>query len=364
MSIEQKRLVPAESASEYQHLFRDCFPETAGTSIETREHYLWKYGLWKYGPVGKAAPAFEFGAYEDACMVGYYAALPLTYHISGSPHIAGLVCDVMTDSRMRGQGIFTMQGRYATEIMAKEGVSFVTGYPIRPSVLPGHLRVGWKVAFELPVYFKLLDPTTLLVPRGLRSLVPVLRPLSAMYQVLVRGTGPRDQGGACRQYTPEEFFTLPEYELFQKAWSSQYEIHLVRTADFFRWRLSAPATSYRIMALYHGHELTGMAIVRNTTINNLDVTAVVDLMILSQQASAAGALHREIEGFARESGTGGVVVMATSPDAARWRLYRHGFLKSPIKFKLILKWLSEAPVPAPFWQPKAWHLSWADTDNL
>jgi hypothetical protein len=90
----------------------------------------------------------------------------------------------------------------------------------------------------------------------------------------------------------------------------------------------------------------------------------VDLMILSERTSAAGALHREVEGFARESGAGGVVVMATGPDAARWRLYRHGFLKSSIKFKLILKWLSEAPVPAPFWQPTAWHLSWADTDNL
>jgi hypothetical protein len=359
LSIEQKRLVPAASASEYQQLFRDCFPETAGTSIETREHYLWKFGA-----VGKAVPAFEFGAYEDARLVGYYAALPLTYRINGSPHIAGLVCDVMTDSRLRGQGIFTMQGRYATEMMAKEGVSFVTGYPIRPSVLPGHFKVGWKVAFELPVYFKLLDPTTLLAPRGLRPLVPVLRPLCTLYQALARGTGPSDGGGVCRQYAPEEFFALPEYESFQKAWSSQYEIHLVRTADFFRWRLGAPAASYRVMALYHGHELTGMAIVRNTTINNLDVTAIVDLMILSERASAAGALHREVVGFARESRTGGVVIMATRPDAARWRLYRHGFLKSPIKFKLILKWLSEAPVPARFWQSETWHLSWADTDNL
>lgn len=359
MSIEQKRLMPAASTSEYQHLFRDCFPETAGTSLETREHYLWKYGA-----IGKAVPAFEFGAYEDARLVGYYGALPFTYHVSGSPCIAGMVCDVMTDSRMRGKGIFTMQGRYATEIMADEGVSFVTGYPIRPSVLPGHIKVGWKVAFDLPVYFKLLDPATLLAPRGLRSLVPVLRPLCAMYQAVAHGFAPRDDNAVCRQYTPEEFFALPEYQSFQKAWSSQYEIYLVRTADFFRWRLSAPATSYRILALFHGRELTGMAVVRNSTINHLDVTAVVDLMILSERASAAGALHREVEEFARQSGTGGVVIMATRPDAARWHLYRFGFVKSPVKFKLILKWLSNEPVPAAFWQAKAWHLSWADTDNL
>ena len=337
MSIEQKRLVPAASASEYQHLFRDCFPETAGNILS--KHAKSTY-LWKYGAVGKSAPAFEFGAYEDARLVGYYAALPFTYQISGSPHIAGLVCDVMTDSRMRGRGIFTMQGRYATEIMAQEGVSFVTGYPIRPSVLPGHIKVGWKVAFDLPVYFKLLDPTTLLAPRGLRFLVPVLRPLCTMYQAFVRGTGPGDEGGVCRQYAPEEFFALPEYELFQKAWSSQYEIHLVRTADFFRWRLGVPAASYRIMALYHGRELTGMAVVRNSTINNLDVTGIVDLMILSERASAASALHREVEGFARKSGTGGVVIMATHPDAARWRLYRHGFPgKSPInRLSSFSKW--------------------------
>ena len=359
MSIEQRRLVPAASASEYQHLFRDCFPETAGTSMETREHYL-----WKYGPDGKSAPAFEFGAYDDARLVGYYAALPLSYHVSGSPHVAGLVCDVMTDPGLRGKGIFTMQGRYATEAMAKEGVAFVTGFPIRPSVLPGHFKVGWKVAFDLSVYFKLLDPTTLLAPRGLRSLGPVLRPLCTMYQSLARGRSPRDGGGVCRQYTPEEFFALPEYQSFQKTWSAQYDICLVRTPDFFRWRLSAPQASYRIMALYHGRELTGMAVVRNSTINHLDVTALVDLMILPERASAAGALHRELETYARQSRTGGVVIMATRPDAARWRLYRFGFLKSPIKFKLILKWLSQAPEPANFWQPRAWHLSWADTDNL
>jgi GNAT superfamily N-acetyltransferase len=359
LSIEQRRLVPAASASEYQHLFRDCFPETAGTSIETREHYL-----WKYGPEGKAAPAFEFGAYDDGRLVGFYAALPLTYQASGSPRIAALVCDVMTDPGLRGKGIFTMQGRYATEAMAKEGLAFVTGYPIRPSVLPGHFKVGWKVAFDLPVYFKLLDPTTLLAPRGLHSLGPVLRPLCTMYQSLARGMSPGDDGGVCRQYTPEEFFALPEYQPFQKTWSAQYDICLVRTADFFRWRLSAPEASYRIMALYHGHELTGVAVVRNSTINHLDVTALVDLMLLSERASASGALHREIEAYARQSGTGGVVIMSTRPDAARWRLYRHGFLKSPIKFKLILKWLSEAPEPTNFWRPQAWHLSWADTDNL
>ncbi len=284
--------------------------------------------------------------------MGYYGALPFTYHVSGSPRIAGMVCDVMTDSHMRGKGIFTMQGRYATEMMAKEGVSFVTGYPIRPSVLPGHIKVGWKVAFELPGLFQApgSDYTT-------RSPRPSLtRPGSAApvrsYQAAARGLAPRDDGGVCRQYSPEEFFALPEYESFQKAWSSQYEIYLVRTPDFFRWRLSAPATSYRIIALYHGRELTGMAVVRNSTINNLDMTAIVDLMILSEHASAACALHREVERFARQSRTGGVVIMATRPDAARWRLYRYGFLRSPVKFKLILKWLSDAPVPAPFWQAR------------
>jgi hypothetical protein len=64
-------LLPASSAFAYQHLFKHCFPETAGASIETTEHYLWKYGA-----LGKARP-----------------------------RIAGMVCDVMTDSRMRGQGI-------------------------------------------------------------------------------------------------------------------------------------------------------------------------------------------------------------------------------------------------------------------
>jgi hypothetical protein len=132
-----------------------------------------------------------------------------------------------------------------------------------------------------------------------------------------------------RQHPPEKFFTLPEYQSFQKAGSSQYEIHHVRTADFCRWRLSAPAASYRIIALHKGHELTGIAVDRNSAINHRDVAAVVDLMILSERASAAGALHREVERFARASGTGGVVIMAKRPDAARWFQTRCVFTAPP-----------------------------------
>ena len=43
--------------------------------------------------------------------------------------------------------------------MRAAGMDLCVGFPIRPEVFPGHIKVGWKVAFDLPVYFKSAELT-------------------------------------------------------------------------------------------------------------------------------------------------------------------------------------------------------------
>ena len=172
MSLTHKRLWAAENFDEYHHLFQDCFPETAGTPLQSPAHYQWKYGAG-----GKQLPAFEFAAYEDDQILGYYAALPLAYRLGDFHGNAALVCDVMTHSKARGKGVFTAQGRYATDYMGKNGIAFCTGYPIRSYVFPGHIKVGWGIAFPLPVYVKVLDLKPVLATKHLGLLGAMLRPL-------------------------------------------------------------------------------------------------------------------------------------------------------------------------------------------
>ena len=357
MTLSQKPLPPCSSAAEYLWLFEDCFPETVGTPLLTAEHYN-----WKYGPAGKVAPAFEYGAYDEERMIGYYAALPFHYRASSETVVGGMVCDVMTHSSMRGKGIFTKQGAYATTAMAEAGVGFVLGFPIRSYVFPGHLKVGWRIAFELPVYFRLLDPGPPLATRKVGWLGPVLRPLCDLYRALLRlGRG---DSGDCERLPVESFFRSPEYLQFYDRWAEHVPFHLVRTSDFFCWRLAAPKTSYTVTVLRQGKELGALAVTRITRLQGFDVLAVVDLMVLPQFQGAVGRLHEEIARQARECGAAGVVIMVPRPEARLLRLTRNGFFKSSVVFKLILKWLAQTPPPDSFWEAGSWHLAWIDTDNL
>ncbi len=359
MSIEQRRLLPGRNIEAYRYLFQDCFPETAGTSLETPEHYQ-----WKYGSEGKQVPPFEFAAYEAGRILGYYAALPFAYRVDGKRVTACLVCDVMTHSQARGKGIFTAQGRFATDEMARNGIAFCTGYPIRSYVFPGHLKVGWRVAFPLPVYGNLLDLRPILARRHLGILGSMLQPLCSAWYQASRLTRPSFRDASCREVNPETFFSSGEFVSFYTAWARHSPSHLIRTADFYRWRLSAPQSSYVVTALFTKSHLAGVAITRNSILSGFPVTNILDLMLLPEYREAAGALHDALVRISRHSRTAGLVVMCTGSDAARWALLRNGYFKSKIEFKLILKWLSDDPAPPSFWDEAAWHLTWLDTDNL
>jgi hypothetical protein len=359
LSIEQKRLPTAENFSEYHYLFQDCFPETAGTSLERPDHYQWKYGAG-----GKDLPAFEFAAYEGDQILGYYAALPFAYRIGDFQTRAALVCDVMTHSKARGKGVFTAQGRYATDYMGNNGIAFCTGYPIRSYVFPGHIKVGWRIAFPLPVYVKILDLKPVLASRHAGTLGAMLRPLCSAYHQLGRMTRPRMRGASCKRFDPAVFFSSAEYAGFYEQWSSQGQNHLIRTKEFYQWRLAAPTSAYTVTALYHESQLVGLAITRNSTLSGFPLTNILDFMLLPQHQALAGAVHDDLAELSRQTGTAGLVVMTTRSNAVRWGLRRNGFIRSTVEFKLILKWLSAEPAPDLFWDESAWHLTWADTDNL
>ena len=134
-----------------RELFKECFPENDGTSIETDEHYLWKFHSHPSSP-----NSYEYIAKIDDNIAGYYAALPYEYIIKGNNYSVGMVCDVMTGIKARGKGVFTKLGLYSTEMLKNEGLAFTTGYPIRPEVIPGHIKAGWDKVFNLPLYISFL----------------------------------------------------------------------------------------------------------------------------------------------------------------------------------------------------------------
>src|SRR5450759_971824 len=156
-----------ENLSQQRALFKDCFPETNGEAIQGEAHYLWKFHSFP-----GAVQSWEYASYFDSEMVGYYAALPYRYKIEGRVTPVGMVCDVMTGSKHRGKGIFTRMGTYSTGELSSE-VPFTMGYPIRKEVIPGHLKIGWKIPFSMPLYMKFVRLDTLLTAKKLGFLTPL-----------------------------------------------------------------------------------------------------------------------------------------------------------------------------------------------
>jgi hypothetical protein len=358
LSLEFGEFREETGLGQQRELFNDAFPEHGGAGAASVEHYRWKF----HGAPGEP-PSYEYEAREADELLGYYAAIPYPYSIAGRPMTVGMVCDVMTSSAARGRGIFTKLGTYSLERLQQNGIDFVTGYPIRPEVMGGHLRAGWKVAFELPMYLRALRSNAILGSRHLGALAPLANAcLSVLGALLSLGGG--DDRYAAETGTPGELLSGREFETFIERWSGSIENHLVKTPEFYDWRLGAPDTSYEVIRVRRGGAIVAVAIGRVATLQEIPSFALLDLMILEGEQGALRTLHREIERVARAAGVEAIVAMISRHQAARHRMLRAGFLRSPFAFKLIVRSVSGSLDVDSIDAEAAWHLMWIDSDDL
>lgn len=348
--------------SQQRELFQDCFPETQGTSAESVEHYRWKFHSIQNTP-----SSYEFSAWDSSTetILGYYAALPFRYQMDGELFSCGMVCDVMTHSRARGKGIFTKIGRYSLEELQSRGLDFVSGYPIRPEVIPGHLKVGWHISQKLPLYMKVLSSSGLLQNSALRPLAPILNLGLRAFESMTRSWKRTRANERIQTESSVNFLKThsQSYDTFFARWSKERSCYLEKTADFLRWRLSAPNTDYFVTYLTDDEGIRAIAITRRTEIRGIPSLAVLDLMALKYARSSVGAVTNELSRLAHATGAEAIVAMS-SPESARFfHFFRRGFLRTPFVFKLILRALS----PRAISRGERLALSdvmWIDSDDL
>ena len=119
MSITFKNFDSNKELKAQREMFSLCFPETVGKNTEKIEHYNWKFHSFPNTPT-----SYEYVAYQDNQILGYYAAIPYQYKIDNEILTAGMVCDVMTHPNARGKGIFTKIGHHSTDDMKNNKVHF------------------------------------------------------------------------------------------------------------------------------------------------------------------------------------------------------------------------------------------------
>jgi GNAT superfamily N-acetyltransferase len=345
--------------AEQRALFSACFPETAGKPPEAETFYRGKFTHYPANP-----PSYEYVARDEAGMAGYYAALPYEYAVSGERFRCGMVCDVMTAPRLRGRGVFTKLGAYSLDELARAGVDFVSGYPRRAAVIPGHLKVGWQIACKLPLYMLPLKTGALLRSRRMEFLTPVANAAVAAVRAALTVAQPRHADIETRTWGWRRFLAEVDLDAFSSRWRSRQRHSLVKSRAFLEWRLSFQDADYRVVSAHRGNELVGVSIVRACEPEGVRSLALMDLMCADRDAEVLAAMLNPWAALAEEWGAETVLTMMSEHHADRLDLWRFGFIKTPVSFFLILKALSERARQKLSHGAVDWSAMWIDSDDL
>ena len=339
-------------------LFEDSFPEQVGTPVTSTEHYLWKFQSSPNTP-----PSYEYVAKEDSEILGYYAAIPYQYSIRGRQMTAGMVCDVMTHSKARGRGIFTKLGHFVMGALAETDVDFVTGYPIRPEVMGGHMRVGWTIAFQLPMYMRFLRVNSLLQARKVGWLSPLGNIAVRTYGAIVKPR-PSRHGYVASTADAVEVMKSTKAADFLDKWCESIPNHLIKGLPFYTWRLGAPGTNYTAISVERNEAMSALAVGRYAVLNGVPSFALLDVMYIPGDEEALQTLWRSIDDHARDLRVEAIVVMMSPYRAKQNHLARFGLLRTPFRFNVIMRSVKSDLDIATICNEENWHLMWIDTDDL
>lgn len=345
-----------KNLEEQRRLFKDCFPETDGDPIQGKEHYMWKFHSF---PI-EGDKSWEYATYIGDEMVGYYAAIPYRYKIGNIHTSVGMVCDVMTSSHHRGQGIFTKLGRYSTGELANH-VPITMGYPIRKPVIPGHLKVGWKIAYEMPLYMKFLKFNSILASKHVGFLAYVMNPFLSIYNWVVKIGG--DKSFVCKVFT--RIGDVEGYSDLVEKWRKELPNTLDKNLDFSRWRYGAPNRNYFFIGSYNkSGVLVGFSACRYVIRESVPSLCILDYIVLKNYRSCLGSIMSRLTSLAKEMGAEVLMTMMSRVSASNYQLIRSGFIMSPFKFYLIIKNLNNKLADDELYDERKWHLMWVDCDDL
>lgn len=357
MELEFKKFDKNTEIKKQRELFIDCFPENIGTAVIEERHYNWKFHTFP-----DKITSYEYVTYSGNDMVGYYAAIPYRYRIGKKATNVAMVCDVMTSSKQRGKGIFTKLGDYATNELKKESLPFTTGYPIRKEVIPGHLKVGWKIAFELPLYMKFLKINGVFKKKRLDFLSGIINPFLNIYHWITTLNFKDKSSYTVNHYN--SINDIEDIEGFTKEWSKQISNVLIKDKEFLNWRFNAPERKYEFFVVRKNKAIVGFIAARKIIKEEIPSLAIMDWMVINNENKANKLLNIALNNFSKENKIEAILTMISKYNASKLNLLCKGFFKSPFKFYLIIKNLTQEFSDDILMNEKNWHLMWIDSDDL
>ena len=352
MNITFQKFDYKTQLEQQQNLFLECFPEVSHENNNVN-NYLWQYQSFPGLP-----SSYEYIAKQGDEMIGYYAALPYRYKIGNKIVTVGMVCGVMTSSRHRKKGIFTKLGNYASEEQKHEGVTFNLTFPIRKAVLPGFLKMGWDLVFEMPLYIRFLKMTSFLKKKKIGFLAPFINPFVFAFNLFCHKSDKKDI--EIRIFNNVE--EIDGYEAFYSRWSISVPNTLIKDITFVKWRYGAPKSKYLFFCAYNAEHLVGFISARAIIKNGVPSYGILDFMVVDKNCLTN--LHNALFNKAKTDNKEAVMMMMSKSSSKKYRIGRNAYLKSPFRFHLIIKNLKQEFSKAELYNEDLWHLMFVDSDDL
>lgn len=298
-------------------------------------------------------------------IVGHYAVCPSKILVNSKEKHGSIVVDVMTHPDYRHQGMFTEMGKYALYDSGKSGIDFSYGFPIRKEVMPGHLKIGWKIAFELPVYVYPLN-----FPAIFQKFIPgyYIPKLLGVLPQLFFSFIEHIKDKPVKKYeirSGHRFNKSRELERFIEKTKYQHRVMQCRDYEFLEWRYHS--NKYRRYQIYFAYssekELLGYIVLRKAVIYDLNCITVIDIQVLDFNKKVVYALLRCARKYARKCKADLIGCMMNNNSYRKYFLSNF-YIKSPYIFKFIVHKNKNIEYEDLILKDKNWFLTWADTDDL
>ena len=336
MSFEVVRYTPEWRASLVALLAR------VGTTQLSDEEFTWWFDR---NPGGEGIVSL---AVDQGEVVGVAAMSFFNTRLEGVETRLAIPVNVATDSRYRGQGVFSTMQQQNEDAAAASGSPLTVTFPNANSYPIFIRRLGW---IDLP---------------RLRLWAKPLRVAGVVRYALRREGeqgGMRDPEPASRTLHGLDVRPIDRFEADMDALglraAESYGSHFSRDAEYFNWRYLDSPRDYRCFGAYRAGELAGVAVVGHTFKHGVSAGFLADLVAAPEDKQAIRALVSravaEVEG-----GADALVLLPPPSSAQRRALIRAGFAPTNKKLRFIGKALHDGVRIDE--RADAWHFTLGDFD--
>jgi hypothetical protein len=251
---------------------------------------------------------------EDGIVASGYGIVRNYYTKNDEDLGVGLVCDVFTNANFRKMGLFKRVSLLAIKREELTETKFLIGFPVRDEVMPGHLSVGWRYIFDMPLWWAF--------PR-----LGLLKNVQKNPNLL------------------SSMFANPRTRITVKI-----------TNEYLKWRFSLFEVDYFLVGIPDSKDF---AIVRKAKVKNLPFTCIVFMQSSNKRNSKI--LVRSIRNLSLRLGTLGVLGSWNKAYSNDLFLPTSGLRKSSKFQKVIVRELNGFKCPS---DEDQYSLSWIDSDTL